>query len=273
VTDIQTLIDRQYANGGPFWSRADGDIHAPNGSSTIDTLLVLGELGLSWQDSPLIAGAVDYVLAYQSSEGSFRYAPASPKLACLSARILSALLRLGVSGHETEKCFKWLLETQCMDGGWRCPVVRLGKSPFTDASNPGTTLYVLDAFRFRKQEKAETERLDLAADFLLQHWELRRPLGPCNFGIGTRFQKIEYPFLRYNIFYYVYVLSFYAKARKDRRFLEAYRLLSGKIHGNQVLPENPHPAWQEYNFARKGRVSEIASGRWMEIAARMAEER
>ena len=45
MADIAPILARAGDNGGPFWSRADGDIHAPSGASTIDTMLVLGDLG------------------------------------------------------------------------------------------------------------------------------------------------------------------------------------------------------------------------------------
>ena len=41
------ILTQQNANGGPFWSRDDGNIHAPNGTSTLLVLNVLGELGAS----------------------------------------------------------------------------------------------------------------------------------------------------------------------------------------------------------------------------------
>ena len=44
---------------------------------------------------------------------------------------------------------------------------------------------------------------------LLEHWAVRRPLGPCRYGIGSRFMQVEFPMFRYNLFFYVYVLSFY----------------------------------------------------------------
>jgi len=37
---IEKILQRQNDNGGQFWSREDGDIHAPFGFSTIDTLSV-----------------------------------------------------------------------------------------------------------------------------------------------------------------------------------------------------------------------------------------
>lgn len=40
--------------------------------------------------------------------------------------------------------------------------------------------------------------------------------------------QVEYPFRGYNLFYYLYVLSFYEQARKDARFMEAFGLFKDK---------------------------------------------
>ena len=265
MTTLQAILNRQNDNGGPFWSREGGNIHAPLGYSTIDTLYVLGEIGILAKDNPLIEKAVDFVFTYQTPEGSFRYSPSSSKFPCITAQILAALMKLGIKNTRIEKGCQWLLDTQWKDGGWRCATVKLGKSPFTDASNPGTTLYVLDAFRFRNNKLYELDKLNQGVDFLLQHWEVRQPVGPCSFGIGSRFLKIEYPFLRYNIFYYVYVLSFYSQAVNDNRFQEAFQHLAGKIRNDELIPENPHKAWQEFDFAKKGQISDSGTKRWKEI--------
>jgi hypothetical protein len=63
--------------------------------------------------------------------------------------------------------------------------------------------------------------LDRAVDLLLEHWTTRAPLGPCHYGIGTLFLQVEYPFRTYNLFFWVYVLSFSPRARADPRFAEA----------------------------------------------------
>jgi hypothetical protein len=266
MINIQAILYNNHGNGGEFWCRADKNIYAPYGSSTIDTLNVLGEIGLNYNDYSIIKEAVDFIYAYQSEQGSFRYTPKGSALPCITARIMSALGRLGVdTDSRLEKSYKWLLDTQWNDGGWRCATVKLGKSPLTDASNPGTTLYVLDAFRFRDNNIKEINKLNKGVDFLLQHWEIRQPVGPCNFGIGSRFLQIEYPFLRYNIFYYVYILSFYDKAIKDVRFQDAFKHLSNRVKNDKLIPENPHKAWQKFDFAKKGMISEIGSKRWIEI--------
>ena len=107
--------------------------------------------------------------------------------------------------------------------------------------------------------------LDRAIEFLLGHWVTREPLGPCTFGIGARFLRVEYPLLRYNLFYYVHVLSHYAAARADGRFHEALRELSVHVGDDGVILDNPHRAWRSFAFARPGQASELATKRWHEI--------
>lgn len=267
--EIKEIISLCEINGGKYWSRYDGDIHAPNGFSTIDVLNTLGEIGMKSTDSDMIINAIDFIFNYYDEKGCFKYSPNSGKLPCISARILTAFGRLGYIGdNRIEKCYKYLLENQQNDGGWRCSTVKFGKSPETDSSNPGTTLYVLDAFRFGKNTKTENNQLDKAVLFLLEHWETGMPLCPCNFGIGSRFLSIEYPFLRYNLFYYVYVLSKYEIAQKDIRYKEALETLKKKVSNNKIFPETPHKAWSKYSFAQKNKYSEKATNRYIEILNR-----
>ena len=77
----------------------------------------------------------------------------------------------------------------------------------TEHSNPQPTLNALDAFRFSQYLNREPA-LDRAVEFLLQHWVTLQTHRPCHYGIGTLFMQVEYPFRNYNLFEYVYVLSF-----------------------------------------------------------------
>jgi hypothetical protein len=264
--EIRDILQTSEVNGGKHWSRKDGDIHAPHGYSTIDVLMTLGEIGHHYKDSQITSDAVNFIFEYLDDNGCFKYSPKSSKLPCITARILSALGRLGYETDDRiEKCYLYLFNSQQNDGGWRCSTVKLGKVPETDASNPGTTLYVLDAFRFRSNSKNERVKLENGLEFLLKHWDTRKPLGPCGFGIGSRFLQIEYPFLRYNIFYYVYVLSKYDKIRNDKRFKEAKKSLLDKTKDGKIFPETPHKFWNNYSFAKKNELSELATKRYFEI--------
>lgn len=272
-SEIRSILDREGENGGPFWSRKDGNIHAPAGLSTLLVLNVLGEAGATSTSDPVITGAVDLLFENQADDGAFRYSPASSKFPCITGQALAALGRLGMAGDErAEAGYRWLLDGQWTDGGWRCATVRLGTSPQADASNPGATLFVLDAFRFRDSTSGDDDRLAGAAHSLLDHWDTRIPVGPCAFGIGSRFMKVEYPFWRYNLFYYVYVLSHYRQVRNDRRFVDALKQLRGHTDdAGQLVVDAPPRAWREYSFCHPGTASYLATERWHEIERNLQE--
>lgn len=150
------------------------------------------------------------------------------------------------------------------DGGWRCTKFSYGRGPETACSNPGPTLTALNAFRFTARASPEPA-FDGAVDLLLRHWRTRTPMGPCHYGIGTLFMQVEYPFGSYNLFVYVYVLSFYARARLDERFREALATLQSKLRDGQIVVERVNPRLAGLAFCRKGQPSQLATQRYQEI--------
>ena len=126
------------------------------------------------------------------------------------------------------------------------------------------TLTALDVFRFSGYLNTESA-LDKAVDFLLDHWTIRKPIGPCHYGIGTLFMQVEYPFRNYNLFVYVYVLSFYNKAKNDKRYLEALETLESKLVDDQIVVERVVPKLADLSFCKKGYKSELATKRYHEI--------
>lgn len=81
--------------------------------------------------------------------------------------------------------------------------------------------------------------------------------------------QVAYPFAAYNLFFYVHVLSFYARARGDARFLDALRVLESKTVDGQVVVERPNPRLGGLVFCRKGQPSELATARYREILANL----
>jgi hypothetical protein len=78
--------------------------------------------------------------------------------------------------------------------------------------------------------------------------------------------QVEYPFLRYNLFYYVYALSFYDLAKNDQRYLEALRILESKLDAcGRVVVEHPNRKLDGLSFCAAGRPSELATARYREI--------
>lgn len=126
------------------------------------------------------------------------------------------------------------------------------------------TLVALDAFRFSPYVNKEPA-LDKAVEFLLDHWLIRKPIGPCHYGMGTLFMQVEYPFRNYNLFEYVYVLSFYNSAKKDSSFLEALKSLQAKTLNGQIVVERVVPKLAKLSFCKKGLPSALATKRYNEI--------
>ncbi len=80
---------------------------------------------------------------------------------------------------------------------------------------------------------------------------------------------VEYPLRGYNLFSYVYVLSFYERARSDTRFVEAYQLLESKLVDGRVVVQRVVPKLANLNFCRKGEPSLLATKKFHAIQANL----
>lgn len=262
-SDVDAIIARRYDNGADLWTTDDKRICKGSPFSTLDSLLMLSELGET--SSPIVKDAADLIWSLWREDGRFQIAPNTAIYPCHTAGVARVLSRLNYA-HDSrlKKTFEHLLHFQHDDGGWKCNTYKFGRGPETVFSNPGTTLLALDAFRFTDYLNKEP-RLDKAVETLLDHWEIRKPIGPCQYGIGKLFMLVEYPFSRYNLFYYVYVLSFYERAKKDKRFLDALKILTAKTVDGQIVVENPSRKLANFAFCKKGAPSELATIRFHEI--------
>ncbi len=82
--------------------------------------------------------------------------------------------------------------------------------------------------------------------------------------------QIEYPFLRYNLFSYVYVLSFYERAKRDERFLDALQVLKSKLdEEGSIVVERPNRKLASLSAFAKGRPSPPATARYREILSNL----
>jgi hypothetical protein len=199
------------------------------------------------------------------TDGSFKLYPLGAVYPCHTINAAEILCRLGYSDDiRLNKTFRHLLDSQYKDGGWRCNKFSYGHGPETEYSNPFPTLNALHAFRFANYLNKEAS-LDQAVNFMLEHWTIKKPIGPCHYGIGTLFMQVEYPFRNYNLFKYVYVLSFYESARRDPRFMEAVEILKSKTIDGKIVVERVVPKLANLTFCKKGFPSEIATRRYIEI--------
>jgi hypothetical protein len=95
-----------------------------------------------------------------------------------------------------------------------------------------------------------------AIEAQLSHWQHRRGRKIFMFGIGRRFQKLEYPHIWYNILHVMDVLSCFESAREDKRFLEMLTAINTKQQENAgFIPESIRNAYPDWDFSQKKKPS------------------
>ncbi len=264
LSDVEAILSHRHDNGADLWATPDRRLLKGSPFSTFESVLYLLELGVS-PEEPVMKVAADLIFSVWQDDGRFRIYPKGSIYPCQTAIAAKTLCYLGyASDDRLQKTFRHFLDTQYKDGGWRCNKFSFGHGEETEYSNPQPTLNALDAFRFSDYFHKE-QALNRAVDFLLEHWVIRKPIGPCHYGIGTLFMQVEYPFRNYNLFQYVYVLSFYICARNDSRFLEAFEELKSRIRDGQIIVERVVPKLAKLSFCKKGAPSALATKRYNEI--------
>jgi hypothetical protein len=263
-SDIAAILSHRYDNGGDLWTTPDKRLLKGAPFSTLESVLYLLELGMEPAE-PLLKEAAELFFSTWQKDGRFKLYPQGSIYPCQTIHAANVLCHMGyASDARLQTTFQHLLEIQYTDGGWRCNKFSFGRGPETEYSNPFPTLTALNSFRFSDYLNKEPA-LDKAVDFLLEHWTIRMPIGPCHYGIGTLFMQVEYPFRNYNLFVYVYVLSFYNRAKHDKRFLEALEALESKMAGEQIVVERVVPKLSGLAFCKKGEPSLLGTKRYHEI--------
>jgi hypothetical protein len=278
MTDIEIILSHRHDNGADFWATPDGRLAKGHPFSTYWSSLMLLELGMPPSD-PILTKVAELFFEIQRPDGRFKLLPSGTIYPCHSAYAAGLLCRLGyVSDERIQTTLRHFLATPYQDGGWRCNKFLFGRGPkdggpkesslATEYSNPLPTLNILDAFRFSHYLNNEPA-LDAAVEFLLNHWTLKKPIGPCQYGIGSRFMQIEYPLPSYNLFNYLYILSFYDYAKQDPRFKQALQKLENKMIDDQIVIERSSPKLSKLEFCKKGRPSLLATKRYFEMKSRL----
>jgi len=263
-SDIEAILARRFDNGADHWTTPDKRLSKGSPFTTLDSINMLIELGMD-PSEPILQETADLILSAWREDGRFKLSPQGAIYPCHTINAARALCYLGfTSDPRLQKTFDHLLNIQHTDGGWRCNKFSYGRGPETEFSNPGPTLGALDIFRFTPFLN-NNDLVDKAVEFLLSHWTTRQPLGPCHFGIGSLFMQVMYPFAAYNLFFYVYVLSFYNKAKADRRYLEAFQVLESKLVDGKIVIERNNPKLSNFSFCKKGEPSDLGSKRYQEI--------
>ena len=251
--DIGKILSHRGDNGGDLWATLDGRLMKGSPFTTLDCACMLPELGMDPEEPVLKATAALIFGAQRERTGGSGYrrmarsTPATRSTAAHCAVPPWVRPPIPDSRRHSIICSRRSKAT----AAGKCNKYSFGRGPETEFSNPGPTLAALDAFRFTPYLN-RSAALDRAAEFLLAHWTTRTPLGPCHYGIGTLFMQVTYPFSAYNLFFYVYALSFYDRAKGDPRFREAFEALKGKLRDGQIVVERPNPKLVGFRMLQKG---------------------
>jgi len=263
-SDTEEILAHRHDNGADLWTTPDKRLMKGAPFSTLESIMYLLELGMD-PTEPILRESAELIFSTWREDGRFKVYPTGSIYPCQTIHAANTLCQMGfASDARLQKTFQRLLDIQYADGGWRCNKFSFGRGPETEYSNPFPTLNALNAFRFSDYCNKEPA-LDNAVEFLLEHWRIREPIGPCHYGIGTLFMQVEYPFRNYNLFVYVYVLSFYNRAKEDERFLEALDALKSKTVDGQIVVERVVPKLAGLSFCKKGKASDLATKRYHEI--------
>jgi hypothetical protein len=269
--DIEAILAKRYHHGADYWTTPDKRLGKGGPFSTLESVRLLLELEMDLSE-PIFKEVADLIFSTWREDGRFKLSPTGAIYPCNTINAASTLCRLGYANDSRlQKTFQHLFDIQYTDGGWRCNKFIYGRGPETEYSNPFPTLNALDIFRFT-DDLNQNPALDRAVEFLLEHWIIRKPIGPCQYGIGTLFMQTEYPFGNYNLFIYVYVLSFYNRAKEDKRFLEALHCLESKMVDGKVVVERVNRKLAGLSFCKKGEPSELATKRYHEIIKNLGKQ-
>jgi hypothetical protein len=240
-------------------------------------LTFVSDLGLKAKDPgmDIITGRV---LALQSTEGPFQLSMNIPThfggsgedgqawALCDAPLSLYALGKFGLDDKPEIKLAAKYLVGLLRDNGWPCAVSKeLGKfrgPGRKDDPCPFANLAMLKALSVI-EEYHDSPACHTGVETILGLWKESSTQHPYMFYMGTDFRKLKVPFVWYDLLHVLEVLSQFAWARKDDRFLDMFKLMKNKAdqQGKFTL-ESVWTAWKDWEFGQKKEPS-----RWLTLLA------
>lgn len=223
-------------------------------------LSTLADFGLHRNDER-IAGLAEHIFAAQAGDGAFLHGgfghtkswDTRPYI-CISHVMTYALASFGyLDDPRLERAYQQLTNWQRLDGGWHPNKLNLPGSPREEEpSCPFGTVNVLRAVAVHPTMR-NGEVAHRAADYILTCWSRRaEPYRPVGFGIGSTWDKVQYPFVQYQLLKTVDTLSLLPAIHTDPRYQEIVdRLKSKQNPGGRWLAESVNKTWSGFDFAQK----------------------
>lgn len=224
----------------------------------------LGDFGLK-RDDERVAALAERVFAAQAEEGGFLHGGfdhtktwhTRPYI-CISHVMTYALARFGyLDDPRLQRAYDHLKAWQRLDGGWHPNKLNLpGNEREAEPSCPFGTVNILRAV-VANPALADSDLALKPANFLLECWERRaEPYRPVGFGIGSTWDKLQYPFVQYQLLKTVDTLSQVKAIHNDPRYLEMLdRLRSKQNSAGQWTAESINKPYSDFDFGQKKQPS------------------
>jgi hypothetical protein len=235
-------------------------------SQSFHKLSFIADLGLTVNDPP-IKKIVDKVMKHQSTQGPFQLPTNIPVhfggsgkeewawALCDAPVILASLIRMGMgTDARVQRAVEYLTEL-VRENGWPCAVSpELGnfRGPGRKKDPcPYATLAMINVMahvpELRNSEAAKT-----GVETILSLWENSSQEHPYMFFMGTDFRKLKAPMFWYDILHVLDVLSYFERARQDKRIQQMLHLVESKADGDgRYTPESVWLPWKDWDFSQK----------------------
>ena len=229
-------------------------------------LSTLADFGVRAGDRGVDAG-IEAVLAHQSDEGPFetlmflykRFAGLDGEhwvwMGCDAPTLLYALLSFGLGDDERVQKAAAHLAGLADENGWRCrgaPELGKFKGPGRrEDPCPIANVYSLKALSF-VPDLVDSSATQAGAEMLLWHWGPECERRVYLFGVGTKFRRLKYPFVWYDVLHVADVLSRFPFVRADPRFREVVGAITVQAdEEGRYTATSMYRAWKGWSFADK----------------------
>lgn len=136
ASDVETILSHRHDNGADLWTTDDKRLIKGAPFSTLESILYLLELGMD-PTEPILKEAAELLFSTWQEDGRFKVYPQGAVYPCHTIHVANTLCHMGyVSDVRLQNTFRYLLNIQYEDGGWRCNKFSFGRGIETDYSNP-----------------------------------------------------------------------------------------------------------------------------------------
>ena len=135
--DVDVILSHRHDQGADWWTTPDRKLLKGAPFTTLESALYLLELGVSPEHEAL-GGVARLIFDAWREDGRIRTAPGD-LYPCHTALAADVLCRMGYAQDaRVKRTLHYFLDTQQVDGGWRCEKYSFGRGEETRFSTPYT---------------------------------------------------------------------------------------------------------------------------------------